>query len=110
MSQGAARFSPDWEEGTAALPSRLSPHILLLSPDVSWKRGGGEEGVRAPGSETEQRAMSNASASPMWGVSYKNSGFLTPQASTNLHPEKNARRPLIALWPATPWTHGDISQ
>ena len=42
-------------------------------PDVMW-------GGRVPDTGTQQRAMSNASASLTQGVSYGNSGFLTPQA------------------------------
>lgn len=103
-SQGATQFSPDWKEGEQPSPAG-SPHTFWgngrLSPDV----GGG--GIRVPGTKTDQRAMSNTSALPMQGVSYKNSGFLTPHASTYLHPEENnAGRPLMALWPATPRTDG----
>lgn len=80
--------------------SPTHPAATAGSALMSW-------GIRVPGTKTEQRAMSNASASPMQGVSSPNSGFLTPQASTYLLPEKNdAGRPLIALWPATPWTDG----
>lgn len=55
--------------------------------------------------------MTNASASLTQGVSYGNSGFLTPQAPTSpLPPEQDeAWRPLTDLWPATLWTNREAS-
>lgn len=82
MSWGATRSSRDLigkngqQPPPAGSPRTHPPLQRLPSPDVMW-------GSRSPGTGTEQKAMSNASASPTQGVSCSNGGFLTPWASTS---------------------------